>query len=193
MYTGYTHTRSSICKRSPTRKKEKKKKGKRKKNRDRTLVYVQRGEIPRPPSLFFRPRTTDIDKSREWPNRSAEWAYLRRFWSDIYQRLASSNLSTRTRRETLSSDRIKPGKISILASVLRFSNLWEGRGGGQSKRVARKRGRGGFVGWAKFCANEFRADLENFIREGGHYYIVSRLGFYCCMQKRDIIYYVSGY
>ena len=24
-------------------------------------------------------------------------------------------------------------------------------------------------------------------------YIVSRLGFYCCMQKRDIIYYVSGY
>lgn len=142
MYTGYTHTRSSICKRSPTRKKEKKKKGKRKKNRDRTLVYVQRGEIPRPPSLFFRPRTTDIDKSREWPNRSAEWAYLRRFWSDIYQRLASSNLSTRTRRETLSSDRIKPGKISILASVLRFSNLWERRGGGQSKGVAREKGKG---------------------------------------------------
>lgn len=150
MYTGYTHTRSSICKRSPTRKKEKKKKGKRKKNRDRTLVYVQRGEIPRPPSLFFRPRTTDIDKSREWPNRSAEWAYLRRFWSDIYQRLASSNLSTRTRRETLSSDRIKPGKISILASVLRFSNLWERRGGGgRARELQGKRGRGGFAGWAR--------------------------------------------
>lgn len=65
----------------------------------------------------------------------------------------------------------------------------EGRGAEQGSC----KGKGEGVGSQGGRANEFRADLENFIREGGHYYIVSRLGFYCCMQKRDIIYYVSGY
>lgn len=67
-----------------------------------------------------------------------------------------------------------------------------GRGGegGRARELQGKRGRGGFVGWARERISSRSGD---FIREGGHYYIVSRLGFYCCMQKRDIIYYVSGY
>lgn len=68
-----------------------------------------------------------------------------------------------------------------------------GRGGEEGAEQGSCKGKGEGVGSQGGRANEFRADLENFIREGGHYYIVSRLGFYCCMQKRDIIYYVSGY
>lgn len=64
---------------------------------------------------------------------------------------------------------------------------------GRESRARELQGKRGRVGSQGGRANEFRADLENFIREGGYYYIVFRLGFYCCMQKRDIIYYVSGY